>query len=272
MTTITLNEALSKGHGTWRSFTCPVHTDVNPSARVNTVTGKWVCMVCHARGTTAGYTPDPNLALDEAMALLDATSLTKTESWLDQFDSGPVHPYWLNRFNEESCRIYRLGWDGNKGKPCYPIRDKVGRPLGVVHRTIDGDGPKYKYPRGVKTAELLFGVQEAQQSGHLFLVEGAMDVVAVREVGHDALGTYGARLYEQQAKQILALHPGVVWVAYDMDKPGEEGARQAISMLRDVGIMCRRAQWHPKYKDLGEMDRETRSNTLLKLLASTSRY
>lgn len=270
MTTVTLEQALAKGYGTWRSFTCPVHPDANPSARVNIVSGKWVCMVCHARGTTAGYLPDPIRALDEAMALLDATTMTKSESWLDQFDSGPVHPYWLGRFDEESCRTFRLGWDGVKGKPCYPIRDLSGRPLGVVHRSLDDDGPKYKYPKGVKTAELLFGVHEAVQTDVVFLVEGAMDVVAVRQAGHDALGTYGARLYEGQLEEIVSLHPAFVWVAYDMDRPGEEGAKEALRALRGAGIMCQRANWHPKYKDLGEMDLTTRRSTLAKVLVSIS--
>lgn len=270
MTTVTLSDALSKGYGTWRSFTCPVHPDANPSARVNIVSGKWVCMVCHARGTTAGYTPDPILALDEAMAMLDAVSLVKSESWLDQFDSGPVHPYWLSRFEDDVCRVFRLGWDGTKGKPCYPLRNRSGKPLGVVHRSLDDDGPKYKYPRGVKTAELLFGVHEAIQTNVLFLVEGAMDAVAVREAGHDALATYGARLYEGQVEEIASLSPVMVWVAYDMDKPGEQGAKDALRSLRSAGIMCQRANWHPKYKDLGEMDLATRRATLSKVLASTS--
>lgn len=272
MTTITLEQALSKGYGTWRSFTCPAHADANPSARVNTISGKWVCMVCHARGSTSGYMSNPDLELDEVMEILDAVSLAKSESWLDQFDSGSVHPYWLSRFEESVCRVFRLGWDGMKGKPCYPIRDRSGRPLGIVHRTLDGDGPKYKYPRGVKTAELLFGVCEAEQTDVLFLVEGAMDVVAVREAGHDALGTYGARLYERQVDEIVSLHPAVVLVAYDMDRPGEEGSKQALRDLRDAGIMCQRAHWHPKYKDLGEMDLPTRRSTLLKVLASTRTY
>lgn len=272
MTTITLGDALARGHGTWRSFTCPAHPDANPSARVNVSSGKWVCMVCHARGTTAGYVPDPILALDEARALLDSVSLEKPESWLDQFDSGPVHPYWLSRFDEASCRTFRLGWDGNRGKPCYPVRDRAGRPLGVVHRSLDGDGPKYKYPRGVRTAELLFGVREAVQVDVVFLVEGAMDVVAAREAGHDALGTYGARLHERQAREIASLNPAMVWVAYDMDKPGEEGAKDALRTLRDAGIMCGRANWHPRYKDLGEMGLEARRATLSKVLASISTH
>lgn len=270
MTTVTLDQALSNGYGVWRSFTCPVHPDTNPSARVNTISGKWVCMVCHARGTTEGYVPDPINELDAAMALLDEDTSDKPESWLDQYDFGSAHPYWLSRFSESVCSIFRLGWDGIKEKPCYPLRNMAGRPIGVVHRSLDNDGPKYKYPKGARTSELLFGAYEATQTKYLFVVEGAMDVVAVREVGFDAVGTYGARLYEYQAAEIVAMHPTVVYLAYDMDRAGRLGADEAIKDLNDLGIYAVRVTWDDKFKDLGEMDIATRQETLSKALASIS--
>lgn len=271
MGTVSLQQALSSGYGMWRSFTCPVHDDANPSARVNVQTGKWVCMVCHAKGNTAGHVPDPIRELDEAMTLLADVAGPKSESWLDQYDAGPVHPYWLGRFDEETCRIYRLGYDGHKEAPCYPIRDMAGRPLGVVHRRIDDEwGPKYKYPYGVRTTELLFGVKELQQTDVIFLVEGAMDAVAVRQAGHDAVATYGARLFEKQVMQICALFPRRVVIAYDMDKAGKEGAVAAWRMFDRAGVMADRAYWDERYSDLGEMDLPTRCNTLENLLASKS--
>jgi DNA primase len=267
MVTVTLEQALAKGHGQWRSFTCPKHEDANPSARVNTTTGKWVCMVCHAKGTTQGYVPDYDRIVEEALEALDAESLEKPESWLDQYDSGPVHEYWLSRFPEEVCRTYRLGWDGVKEKPCYPVRATSGRPLGVTHRNLDHDGPKYKYPKGVLTSELLFGVEELQQTHQILIVEGAMDVVAVREAGHDAVGTYGSALYPQQVKQIVALEPRMVWIAYDMDRAGHIGASDAEWSLSLAGVLCRRLFWDDRYSDLGEMDIKTRTRTLSNALA-----
>jgi DNA primase len=268
---ITLDQALAKGHGQWRSFTCPKHDDTNPSARVNVNTGKWVCMVCGAKGTTQGYTPDVDLLLDQAMETLDYLSLEKSESWLDQFDSGPVHDYWIARFEEETSRTYRLGWDGFKDQPCYPIRAMNGRPLGVVHRNIDDPGgPKYRYPKGVRKTELLFGVPELVQTDVLVLVEGAMDVCAVRQAGHDAIGSYGSLLDDKQVKQIVALGPRIVWIAYDMDRAGHLGASKAEWALNLAGVLTRRLFWSDRFKDLGEMDLDTRSDTLAKTLASTS--
>lgn len=273
MSTITLDQALAKGYGTWRSFTCPSHPDTNPSARVNVTTGKWVCMVCHARGDTKGYVPDPIMVLDQAALLLDQMEdvSDKPESWLDQFDSGPVHPYWLSRFGEEVCREYRLGWDGVRGNPCYPIRGRSGLPLGIVHRNIhDPEGPKYKYPLGVRTTELIFGVKELTQSRVLFLVEGAADTISVREAGQDSISTYGARLFDPQMRLIRDLEPSVVVIAYDMDKAGHEGSKEARKTIQDAGIMAYRAMWHPKYNDLAAMPLKNRRSTLQKILASIS--
>lgn len=267
---ITLDQALSKGHGTWRSFTCPVHDDSSPSARVNVVSGKWVCMSCGAKGTTKGYVPDVNLVLEDAMSTLDEVDLEKPESWLDQFDSGPVHPYWLSRFSEETCRAFRLGWDGVNGEPCYPIRASNGLPLGVTLRNIsDPEGKKYKYPKKVKTHELVFGMFEAQQTDAIFLCEGAMDVCAVRDAGHDAVGIYGSHISERQVWEIVMLHPREVIIAFDMDRAGHQGAGRAEAMLNGSGVLTRRGFWNDKYNDLGDMDLATRSSTLDNLLAST---
>jgi DNA primase len=271
--TITLEQALAKGYGTWRSFTCPSHPDTNPSARVNVTTGKWVCMVCHARGDTKGYVPDPIMVLDQAMLLLDQMEddSDKPESWLDQFDSGPVHPYWLSRFSEPVCRVYRLGWDGTRRNPCYPIRGKAGLPLGIVHRNIhDPEGPKYHYPMGVRTTELIFGVRELTQSRVLFLTEGAADAIAVREAGHDAVATYGARLFDPQVRLIAELEPKVVIIAYDMDKAGHEGTVEARRLLTRAGITSRRALWNARYSDVAKIPLEIRRSTLQKSLASRS--
>lgn len=268
---VTLEQALAKGYGTWRSFTCPEHPDANPSARVNVTTGKWVCMVCHARGDTKGYVPDPILILNQAMALLDETDMAKPESWLDQFDAGDVHPYWLSRFSEETCRTYRLGWDGTRQQPCYPIRDTKERPLGIVHRILDDpEGPKYHYPKGVRTTELIFGVRELRGHRALFLTEGAADAMAVHEAGFDAVATYGARLFDPQMRLIAALEPSVVIIAYDMDKPGHDGSKEARSTITEAGFMAYRAMWHPKYSDVAKIPLGNRRSTLQKILASIS--
>jgi DNA primase len=97
-----------------------------------------------------------------------------------------------------------------------------------------------------------------------------MDVCAVRDAGIDAIGSYGSLLDHKQINEIVALQPRVVWIAYDMDHAGHVGAGKAEYALNIEGIQARRLFWNDKYNDLGDMDLETRSNTLSKTLASKS--
>lgn len=267
---VSMQQALAKGSGQWRSFTCPEHEDANPSARVNITTGHWRCMVCGATGKAKDYVPEISLILDNALSKLEPPLEPKPESWLDQFDAGPVPHYWLSRFERPVCRQYRLGWDGTRRQPCYPLRDVDGAPLGVVRRNLDDpEGPKYKYPRGVRTSELLFGLHELPEDQRIItLVEGAMDVCAVREVDFWALGTYGSMLYPEQIDLIASLEPTMVWVAYDNDRAGYIGAKEAVYQLsHGAGIMAERLEFSGRFKDVGEMDYRTRLFTMRKTLA-----
>jgi DNA primase len=109
---------------------------------------------------------------------------------------------------------------------------------------------------------LLFGARELEQTDTVLLVEGALDVVAVREAGFDALGTYGSRLHDQQIRALRRLGVYRVLVAYDMDRAGSIGAAEAIGALYSAGITAAHITWDDQFKDLGEMDRESRRKFL----------
>lgn len=265
-----LSEALARGHGKWRSFSCPAHQASHDTARVNVSTGKWVCMSCGAKGSVDGYLPDPDEELEEILRIIDPPARPRSESWLDVFDSGPVHEYWKSRFSLQTCREFRLGFDAGKGKPCYPVRDPEGRPLGVVLRNLDDPGaPKYRYPVGVSTSKLLFAYERFLTGEVMVLCEGATDVMAAYEAGFLAVGSYGARLYLEQVLLILAAKPSLVVIAYDQDKAGDLGAVQAEAALANVGILAVRPLWDG-YKDLGEMPMATRKKILSEALDISS--
>lgn len=263
---ISIQDALSNGRGTWRSFTCPVHDDRSPSARLNFKTGKWVCMVCHAKGSVDSFVIDVDqqlLSIKENLEIVE--SRTYSDTWWDRFDSW-ILPYWEERFSAEVIRLYRLGYDPDRDRPCYPLWDSNGSIIGPVYRSIDGLGPKYRYPTGANTSELIFGVRELEQTKTLILVEGAMDVVAVREAGYDAVGSYGSRLYPKQIAALRRLGTSRVLVAYDDDLAGREGGRAAIRDLSAAGILSSLVTWDSGEKDLGEMTVRERKIVLAKTL------
>lgn len=262
---VTLSEALTKGGGIWRSFTCPNHDDRSPSARVNSVTGKWVCMVCGSKGKSDAYEVPEHLVI-KRVRMLDASPTELSESYLDLYDSSGPGEYWSQRFTPEACKHFRLGYDSTKDKSLYPLRDTTGQLLGLVYRSYTGD-PKYKYPRGVPTSQLLFNYHEIECRTPVVVVEGAPDVIALWEVGVPAVGTFGARLLPGQQRLLSALQPTKVVMAYDQDRAGRTGAREAVTALSASGLVAQRAYWSGA-KDPGELEPTQRRKIFEKYLGS----
>ena len=137
-------------------------------------------------------------------------------------------------------------------------------------RNLDDPGaPKYRYPLGVSTSKLLFGYEMLYPGEPLVLCEGATDVMAAYEAGFWGVGSYGARLYPEQVKLILAAKPSIVIIAYDQDKAGDAGFMLADALLSVEGIITVRPFWEG-YKDLGEMPTATRRKILTEALAISS--
>jgi len=219
---LTLSEALRYGRGVERSFLCPEHGDSRPSASINILKGKWYCYTCHAHGDLTGEArliePDyetTKLWLDRRLAV----GQIYPETWLNRWDAGPVHPYWLNRVGEAAAREFRLGSDPGTNAVTYPLRDPSGQVLGVVRRTLGGVGPKYLYPTGVDVGRLLFNYTPDLRDA-VVLVEGALDAIALWNVGIDAFAIYGSRISPDQVKLIDRIDPEFVYTCYDLDDAG----------------------------------------------------
>lgn len=256
---ITVQDALSKGYGEWRSFTCPVHEDRSPSARVHVMSGVWVCMSCGAKGKYGSediQIPD-EVVFREVSSLTGEEPITFLPDTLMSLYEVPGR-YWRQRFTDEACLTWQLGHDTYTDAAVYPVRDFNGRLLGVVQRVDDGR-TKYKYPKGFKSTQHLFGAHKIKAKEPLVVVEGAPDVVALWEVGIPAVGTYGSDLHPTQIGVISAFEPSHVICAYDKDRAGRLGGMRAVAELGMNGIMAERARWAADYKDVGEMPREYRA-------------
>lgn len=224
MRAMTLHEAIVYGHGTERSFLCPVHGDSRPSASVNMVKRVWYCYTCGARGGVTGE--DALIEPDyEEMRIWFEQKMEQgrvyPESWLSRFDAGPVHSYWETRVGRTAATHFRLGYDPEQDAATYPLRDPSGQVLGVVRRSLreDRSGPKYLYPAGVDVGRLLFNYTPEARSVAV-LVEGAVDAIACWNVGVDAFAIYGSHLSTEQARLIDRVDPGVIYTAYDNDDAG----------------------------------------------------
>ena len=255
---ITAQDAIAKGYGDWRSFTCPVHDDSNPSARIHALTGFWVCMSCGAKGRYQGEDIDiPEHYIFEAVGKLEVElDLYLPESYMNLYEI--PGRYWLDRFTHTACVAWELGTDTNTDTPIYSIRDENGNLIGVVRR-VDDEKTKYKYPKGFKSTQHVYGAHMVTAGKPIVLVEGAPDVVAMWEAGFQAVGTYGSLLHPRQIQIIGSFDPQLVICAYDNDRAGRQGAARAVRALGQAGIMATRAVWPDKYKDVAEMPHHVRS-------------
>jgi hypothetical protein len=218
----TLSEALRYGRGVERPFLCPEHGDSRPSASVNIAKGVWYCYTCHAHGSLTGEARLIEPDYEQMKLWLDrkiAEGQIYPESWLNRYDAGPVHPYWIDRVGETAARAFRLGYDPLADACTYPLRDPAGQVLGIVRRSQGGEGPKYMYPAGVDIGRLLFHYTPEYRQA-VVLVEGALDAIALWNVGVDAMAIYGSRLSAEQVRLIARIDPTYVVTCYDLDQAG----------------------------------------------------
>jgi len=252
----TLSEAVTRGHGTERTFLCPVHGDSRPSASLNIVKGKWICYTCGAHGSLTGE--DALMEPDYLqMKLWFAQKLEETrvypEAWLNRWDAGPVHPYWTKRVGDEAARHFRLGYDPGVEAVTYPLRRTDGAVLGVVRRALEaGDGPKYRYPKGIDISRLLFNFSSDRRSV-VVLVEGALDAIALWNVGITAFAIYGSRLSSTQVNLIDRIDPDYVFTAFDADDAGYRAHQQVEQAMRHrfVSRLTWPASWGKDVDEIG---------------------
>ena len=230
---ITLEEAIAKGRGTERAFSCHAHANRSITASVNVMKGVWYCYSCAAHGEIEDHVP----TVEDALSILSGEKRARTyaEEWLDAFDMDYSSPYWVSRVGIEVAYANRCGTDILTGTPTYPIRDEDGAVVGLVTRH-DTEGPKYKYPYGVSTSRALYGPMK--RCDVLVLCEGAGDVMALQQAGlpegWNAVGCYGAGIHYPQVSLVANMAPRVVVAAFDDDLAGQAANERAYVSIDDL--------------------------------------
>jgi DNA primase len=132
-----------------------------------------------------------------------------------------------------------------KGRVCFPIYRPNGEddenPCAYCGRAVSDEvEPKYLWPKDFKKSKILFGLIQATDEDDpyhpLAVVEGPFSVLALNQHGIPAVCTLGAQMSAEQAARIAATGRPV-WICYDPDEAGLEGARKAKEMLGEAG--CR---------------------------------
>ena len=134
---------------------------------------------------------------------------------------------------QETLELFEVSYSKDFDRIVFPIRDEVGKCIGATMRRRDNSKPiKWLHqPTGLKVGEHLFGLHLI--NGDVpFLVEGAIDVLKLRDLGISALGCFGAKLTDEQVK-ILIKNFTSVNLMYDGDKAGMDATYSAMKKLKD---------------------------------------
>ena len=150
---------------------CPFHRKADGSEEntgsfaMNIYNGLWYCHSCHSRGNLFTFLRDMGVgrtqidliyksAIDEAQRYspkkynpLKGTAATKEtleERFLGTFDYCPLD--LLNEgYPQELLRKFGVGFDVDHKRITFPLRDVVGRLVGISGRAVeDGQVPRYK--------------------------------------------------------------------------------------------------------------------------------
>ena len=122
----------------------------------------------------------------------------------------------------------------------FPVRSEAGQIRGLLGRNVgDPRRPKYINPAHSAVYDKSLHLYQplpapAHPSGHVVVVEGAVDALAVATAAMlSGAGAYlcpvtqgGRELSAHQVVSVLALHPGRPVVALDGDAAGREGAQR----------------------------------------------
>lgn len=254
--------------GEWRAF-CPVHEDPNtsktPSASFNFETGLWHCMGCdnggrvgalyrtikehngHAPGALKngkeGKVPFKQNAIDPEQ-LRPLPSEKQIRLWTKRLlGHQPALRIMMDRrgLSVKVIKKYGIGWNGMRY--VIPIYDAAGDLVNIRMYKPNAKQAKDKmisWGKGRGEARL-YGLETLEKHDEILLCEGEMDRLVALEHGIPAVAhTGGAMVFK--AEWVAHFKDKDVFIAYDEDKTGNNGAIKAAQMLKQTARSVHRVR------------------------------
>ena len=267
---------------------CPYHEDTQPSFSVNVRKGLFVCYACDAKGTIqqlADYlqtgttvqrdTPTIASVQSEIEALRNPRKAKVKKvippEWIDAWRmDGTYRTMWAMRGieSDEVLDLFCLGYDLLKQSLVIPIHDPVtGEATSKIDRYMQPkkDSPKYKYERGFKISENLYGAWQARTYSpvsripKLALTEGSIDTLSLWEVGIPSVALLGARISTRQVKLLQQIDPVEVVLMLDKDTAGRNASLQVANATKSLDfLLTAPTEWPKGVKDPADLERSSR--------------
>lgn len=215
---------------------CVLHKDTaGASLSINVETGKWKCHVPYCPGHKGGgykkfaqiqdgEIPGTNVVVQ----FIDKAEVEAHHKVL--LNSSNMMAFLRNKrgFTEETIRRFKLGWDADR--VWIPIQDKAGNYVNVrKYKSGAEDDKMIAYGGGYNRARLF--PAENLELDELVIAEGETDCILANQYGIDAITTTGGAdtWSEEFSRELKGKR---VYLCFDCDKAGKQGARQiAIKLL-----------------------------------------
>lgn len=221
-------------------FRCPFHNDRDPSASMNLLTGYWTCYRDKIGGSPIDFVSrlegweskradkwlrdryggfvKPRSLVQEISQFIDkGRTVYYNEKLLERFKNQTK--YWRGRsFSDKAIEKFELGFDSRTQRGTIPIRDHEGRLVGVQGRTVRKDTTaKYVFIRNVPKNKHLYGIHLIE-SDWTVVVESALAVIRLWDLGIPSVATLGSSVSEEQAQYLNSFSK--VYMLFDNDEAG----------------------------------------------------
>jgi DNA primase len=256
---------------------CPFHRkpdgseERNPSFYINRNNGLWFCHACHTNGNFYSFLRSAGIAhvqivseykyvLDEAgrhapaaadpLNPIEPTKEPLQDSILGLFD---YYPKLMEDegFPMDLCRKFDVGFDERHLRVTFPLRNTMGRLVGISGRTVTDAVPRYKVydteyldfglpERKTEKRAILWNAHEAlvainlerdPRARRLVIVEGFKGAMRVAQAGiSTVVALLGSYISMEQLFFIEKLAP-TIYMMWDNNTAGRSGCLQAVPRL-----------------------------------------
>lgn len=230
---------------------CPFHTDSVPSCAINTTKGLWICFRGCGQGSLKYFMQkhlgvpwnDVESQLDNSQWSLDLWDDLKHIVEAPEIDiqlpEGFRIPdnHWI--FSRGFTReiLEDVGCLTNKyGDLIIPVYDSSQNLKGYISRRQQAT-PKYMYSFGFKKSTALFGEDKLVKANKIYVTEGALDALWLRQHGYPAVAVLGAHISKEQIRLLNKLYPEEVILCLDNDEAGQIGIRKALVDMKESYVV-----------------------------------
>ena len=240
----------------------PEHKDHNPSFSINEETGLWLCFGCGRKGNyyhfislMDGITYQEakdnfksdlgqhyyNRMIEDSLESLDRNK-EQEHSITTPLITEPIEKwkYWrelLNKLNIKPEIAIKFGLaicmeEPYKYRLAIPLyEDNI---LFWELRDLTKKSPKKcLYTKGTKTAKILYQCITHPEKEYGFLCEGTKDALTVAGYDENSFSCFGLNISERQLSLIIKSGIKKLYMLYDSDKPGVEGAKRNYQYIKN---------------------------------------